>query len=61
MKKIDQLLRLPQVLALTGVGKSPIYTRMKLGEFPKSTPIFKGGRAVGWSRDEISAWRKSIN
>lgn len=60
MQKIDKLLRLPQVIDLVGVSKSTIYARMRLNEFPQSVPIFKGGRAVGWSEDGISAWRKAI-
>ena len=61
MQKIDKLLRLPKVLELSGVSKSTVYARMKVGEFPQSVPIFKGGRAVGWSEDGISAWRKALD
>lgn len=49
-----RILRLPAVLALTGVGRTYIYEQMKLGNFPQSRPI--GVRAVGWDSLEIEAW-----
>jgi len=48
------ILRLPAVLARTGLSRSTIYLRISEGNFPK--PISLGGRAVGWVEAEINAW-----
>lgn len=45
-------LRLPAVLARTGLSRSTIYLRIAQGAFPK--PVKLGGaRAVGWIEAEI--------
>ena len=49
-----RILRLPQVLELTGISRSTIYVRMGEGLFPK--PVRLGPRAVGWIAGEIEAW-----
>jgi len=49
-----RMLRLPAVLARTGLSRSTIYLRISEGRFPK--PISLGGRAVGWVEAEINAW-----
>ena len=48
------ILRLPQVMARTGLSRSTIYLRISKGQFPK--PISLGGRAVGWIEEEINSW-----
>ncbi len=48
------ILRLPQVIARTGLSRSTIYAKVAAGEFPE--PINLGGRAVGWLADEVEAW-----
>lgn len=48
------ILRLPDVIRVTGLGRSTIYQRIADGSFPK--PISLGGRAVGWIADEIDIW-----
>ena len=45
------ILRLPAVIARTGLRRSTIYARAKQGTFPK--PIKLGPRAVGWVESEI--------
>ena len=49
-----KLMRLPEVMAKTGLGRSAIYERIAEGTFPK--PVALGGRAVAWVSDEIEAW-----
>ena len=49
-----KILRLPDVKAVTGLGRSSIYCRVSKGEFP--TPIKLGSRTVGWVEDEIQNW-----
>ena len=48
------VLRLPVVLARTGLSRSSIYAKVAAGEFPE--PISLGARAVGWLSDEVEAW-----
>jgi len=48
------VLRLPQVLARTGLCKSAVYAGMAQGLFPKNIPI--STRARGWSSEEIDSW-----
>ena len=48
------VLRLPVVMARTGLSRSTIYAKIAAGVFPE--PINLGARAVGWLADEIEAW-----
>lgn len=53
----NRIIRLPEVLELTGLSKSTLYGRVSAGEFPQQKKL--GGakiRAVGWSNDEVYAW-----
>ena len=53
----DQILRLPEVKSKTGLGHSAIYERMNKGLFPRSIDL--GGKAVGWSSNELDVWIES--
>ncbi len=48
------ILRLPAVMARTGLSRSTIYLRISEGSFP--APISLGGRAVGWIETEVNDW-----
>lgn len=48
------ILRLPDVLLITGLSRSTVYLRVSEGMFPK--PISLGGRAVGWLEHEVQEW-----
>ena len=48
------LLRLRQVKARTGLSRSTIYLKIKVGEFPAQVSL--GPRAVGWLEAEIEHW-----
>ena len=53
----NRILRLPEVLELTGLSKSTLYRRMAAGEFAQRVQL--GGshcRAVGWLADDVFAW-----
>ena len=50
----ERIIRLPQVKAFTGLGRTSIYAGMKDGTFPKS--ILLGAKSVGWVESEINAW-----
>jgi len=49
-----RFLRLPDVLARTGLSRSTIYVRLEQGRFPK--PVSLGARAVGWIESEVDEW-----
>ena len=53
-KAITQILRRKQVEEITGMKRSSIYQRIKIGNFP--APIKLGDRAVGWISTEIQDW-----
>ena len=49
-----RFLRLPEVMARTGLSRSTIYVRLDQGRFPR--PVSLGGRAVGWIEAEVNEW-----
>ena len=49
-----RFLRLPEVIARTGLSRSTIYVRLEQGRFPR--PVSLGGRAVGWIEAELDEW-----
>jgi len=49
-----RILRLDQVIAATGLGKTKIYELQALGEFPMRVQIT--ARTVGWVEEEVQAW-----
>lgn len=54
----DAPLRLREVRAATGLGKTTIYRRIALGEFPRAE-IDLGGGIVAWERQAIVDWLKN--
>jgi prophage regulatory protein len=52
--KAHRILRLPGVIAQTGLSRSTIYLRVSQGEFPKQVRL--GFRAVGWLESDIQGW-----
>ena len=50
-------LRLPEVLARTGLSRSTIYVRLEQGRFPR--PVSLGARAVGWIEAEVDEWMRA--
>lgn len=50
----SKVIRIKQVVELTGLPKSTIYTYIKRGTFP--TQIQLGPRVVGWRESEVLAW-----
>lgn len=53
-KKPRRIMRLPEVKAASGFGRTHIYELMKEGSFPKARRI--GARAVGWDSQEVEQW-----
>jgi prophage regulatory protein len=46
--------RLPDVISQTGLSRSTIYQKIKVGDFPPQINL--GSRAVGWLSEEVDAW-----
>ncbi len=49
-----RFVRLPEVMARTGLSRSTIYVRVAEGRFPKPVPL--GARSVGWIKSELDEW-----
>lgn len=48
------ILKLPQVIATTGLSRSSIYLRISEGSFPRQISL--GARSIGWVDSEIQEW-----
>lgn len=53
----NRILRLREVMRLTGLSKTTIYRRYRDGTFPR--PLKLGPQSVGWRRREILEWIES--
>ena len=51
---IMKVIRLHQVMEMTGLGRSTVYKYVSESWFPK--PISLGGRSVGWLESEVVEW-----
>lgn len=49
-----KVIRLQQVMEMTGLGRSSIYKYIGDDWFPKPIPL--GGRSVGWLESEVQEW-----
>ena len=54
LNKDEDILRLKQVTAKTGISRATIYKSIKSGTFPKQVNL--GPRSVGWLKSEIQNW-----
>lgn len=52
--QIDRLIRLPEVIHDTGLGRTSIYNGVADGTFPK--PVKIGARAIAWRARDIKQW-----
>lgn len=51
---MQRLLKLPEVMSVTGLSRSSIYSFIQNNKFPASVPL--GARAVGWLESEVNEW-----
>ncbi|MBK5549086.1 AlpA family transcriptional regulator [Pseudomonas sp. TH03] len=49
-----KIIRLKQVVDVTGLGRSTVYKYIAEGFFPK--PVSLGDRCVGWLEGEVQDW-----
>lgn len=54
MTTTQRLLRLPAVIAMTGMGRDSIYRLAREGHFPRPRKITQ--RSSAWREDEILEW-----
>lgn len=55
----NTLIRLPEVLAMTGLSRTTLYRRVKAGTFPASVDIGDSnarGAPIAWPLDEVQDW-----
>ena len=50
----EQLLKIGQVVEITGLSRSAIYAMMRQGRFPE--PVKLAAKAVRWRESELQAW-----
>lgn len=53
-----RIVRLPEVMRLTGLSKTTIHRRFRAGTFPR--PLRLGPQSIGWRRGEIVEWLESL-
>lgn len=54
----DRLLKLAQVLEITGLSKAMIYRLVRAGKFPR--PCKPGGTATRWVESEVRQWHQAV-
>lgn len=54
METSNRILRIRDVMAVTGLAKPTIYLHIKQGTFPKQIKL--GVRASGWVASEVQTW-----
>ncbi|WP_217541039.1 helix-turn-helix transcriptional regulator [Vibrio metschnikovii] len=52
-----RIIRLKEVMAMTGLSKTSIYRYSADNQFPQSCSL--GGRSVGWVESEVKQWLKA--
>lgn len=48
------MLRLDEVMKITGLSRSTLYALIKRGEFPQQVPL--GPRMVRWKSTDVDSW-----
>jgi prophage regulatory protein len=51
-----RIIRIRDVIALTGLSRSAIYAAVKAGTFPRQLKL--SARSSGWLRNEVVLWVK---
>ena len=50
----QRIIRLPEVMSRTGLGRSSIYNFSNAGTFPKIIKL--GARSMGFNEADVNAW-----
>jgi prophage regulatory protein len=54
---MDRFIRQPEVEQLTGLSRTTIWRRERVGQFPPRRAL--GGGLTGWLASEVQAWIES--
>jgi prophage regulatory protein len=54
------MLRLPEVLQVTGWSRSTLYLKISEGKFPAAVKLDPDGRAIGWPENVVAAHQEGI-
>ena len=57
---MERIMRIPEVVKVTGLSRTTIWRRVKSGDFPP--PVRLGSlatRSVGWREGEVKRWLDS--
>ena len=52
----QRLVRISEVVRLTGLSRSYVYSLAAEGRFPKSIPLVPGGKSRAWVLSEVHDW-----
>lgn len=53
---IDRLIRIKEVMSITGLKRSSLYAKIASGNFPQQVKI--GVRSAAWKLNEVLRWRE---
>lgn len=56
-KQASDLIRIKEVMAMTGVSRTFIYTHRKAGDFPE--PVYLSSKSIAWVRSSVDDWIQS--
>lgn len=56
--KSRQLIRMLDVMDMTGMARSTIYAKIKEGQFPR--PLKISHRHVAWDKQDVVAWIEAL-
>ena len=54
----DRILRIKEIIEMTGISRTTIWRMERKGEFPARVKL--GENSVGWRESEVNNWFKSI-
>jgi prophage regulatory protein len=54
---MDRVIRLPELIELTGLSTATVYRLVAQGQFPRPIRLTKS--TVGWRASEVEAWIES--
>lgn len=57
-QELDRIVRLPELLRITGLSTASVYRQMAEGRFPR--PVRLGKNAVGWRALSVFSWLDSL-
>jgi prophage regulatory protein len=54
----ERIVRMRELAARLALSSSHLYALIKTGRFPRPVSLIPGGRAKGWTEQDISKWLK---